>query len=567
MRQSRQAVGRLLADFRHFAGRRLALLAALMLASAVAEGIGIVSLVPLLTMASGAVSLPSQVERALGAIERTFGADRFFLTILIFLTAMSLRSVLLLKRDAMMAQLSHGYDARLKLQAATRLAELGWARASRIGLSGMQSLLLTDIPRCVHAVHQVQAGLVAAILLCIQFGIAFYLSPAMALAAALVVLSGIALSWRWLRAGHRRGVAIAAFNQSSGSASFRLHVGLKSALAQGTTVQFLQEYQRSLEHLSGELTGFDCDTARVRAFAGIGAAVAAALLLIIGSQLLQLPFALLATLLILFARMSAPAQLMQQAAQGFAAYAPSFQSVENRLGSFASHPAPVQDLSDPLPWSRLRLSDVGLGHEGSAFALSGVSIELAAGEWVGIAGVSGSGKTSLADIVAGLFEPQCGSVTIDGSPLTGSRLNAWRAGLAYVGQSEMTFEGSFRDNLAFGVPGHVAEDQLWAALETVGLSDRIRAEGLNGQTGDRGSTLSGGERQRLAIARALLRRPSLIVMDEATNALDADAEEQLLLQLKRLKPRPAVLLIAHRDRPLKLCERIVRIEDGCAIAS
>ena len=543
------------------------MLAGVMLASAIAEGVGIVSLVPLLTLSSGAVTLPAQAERLLSGLEQAMTADRFFLMVLIFLVAMTLRSLLLFARDALMTQLANGYNARLKLQAASSLARLGWAKASRVGLSGMQSLLLTDIPRCVHAVQQAQSALVAAILLTVQFGIAFYLSPAMALAAALLVLAGIALSWPWLRAGHRRGVAITAFNESSSAASFRLHSGLKSAIAQGATVPFLREYERSLDHLAGEMIGFDRDSAQVRALAGVAAAGAAAILLIVGSQMLDLSVALLATVLILFARMSAPAQALQQSAQGFAAYAPAFAAIEQRIGLLNPEEFQPAQSGKAQAWSQLRLTDVGFRHEEGEFALAGVTLDVSAGEWIGIAGPSGGGKTSLIDIVAALFEPQAGIVTVDGEALAGARLAAWRAGLAYVGQNEMTFDDSIRHNLTAGTVGVVEEERLWAALETVGLAARIRAVGLDTQAGDRGSALSGGERQRLAIARALLRRPNLIILDEATNALDADAEEQVLRGLQALEPRPAVLLIAHRDRPLQLCDRIVRIEDGRQVAA
>jgi ATP-binding cassette subfamily C protein len=567
MTEARAAARRLLADFHRFAGGRLWALAGVMLASAIAEGVGIVSLVPLLTISSGAIALPSQAEQLLSQLETATAIDRFFLLILLFLIAMTLRSLLLFARDALMTQLANGYNARLKLQAASSLARLGWAKASRVGLSGMQSLLLTDIPRCVHAVQEAQSALVAAILLTVQFGIAFYLSPAMALAAALLILAGIALSWRWLRAGHRRGVAITAFNESSSAASFRLHSGLKSAIAQGATGPFLREYERSLTHLSDEMIGFDRDSAQVRALAGVAAAGAAAILLIVGSQMLDLPIALLATVLILFARMSAPAQVLQQSAQGFAAYAPPFAAIEQRIGLLNPEEFQPAQSGKAQAWSQLRLTDVGFRHEEGEFALAGVTLDVSAGEWIGIAGPSGGGKTSLVDIVAALFEPQAGVATVDGEALAGARLAAWRAGLAYVGQNEMTFDDSIRHNLTAGTVGVVEEERLWAALETVGLAARIRSVGLDTQAGDRGSALSGGERQRLAIARALLRRPNIIILDEATNALDADAEEQVLRGLQALKPRPAVLLIAHRDRPLQLCDRIIRIEDGRQVAA
>jgi ABC-type multidrug transport system fused ATPase/permease subunit len=109
-----------------------------------------------------------------------------------------------------------------------------------------------------------------------------------------------------------------------------------------------------------------------------------------------------------------------------------------------------------------------------------------------------------------------------------------------------------------------SDEELWAVLDLAGLAERVRAlpQGLDAQVGDRGSSLSGGERQRLAIARAVLRWPTLLILDEATNALDPASEEKIVRRLQALQPRPAALVIAHRDRPLELCDRVVRVDAG-----
>jgi len=142
-------------------------------------------------------------------------------------------------------------------------------------------------------------------------------------------------------------------------------------------------------------------------------------------------------------------------------------------------------------------------------------------------------------------------------------LERWRAGLAYVGQEGSVFNDSVRGNLL--AEGAVADDEaLWDALGLVGLADRIRAfpAGLDESVGDRGSQLSGGERQRLVIARALLRKPSLLILDEATAALDAASEGALLERLRSIEPRPAALVVAHRDSTLAYCDSTLHIRHG-----
>jgi ATP-binding cassette subfamily C protein len=146
--------------------------------------------------------------------------------------------------------------------------------------------------------------------------------------------------------------------------------------------------------------------------------------------------------------------------------------------------------------------------------------------------------------------------------LRGQTLERWRDQLAYLGQGDSLFDDSVRGNLvADGIAA--AEADLWDVLDTVGLRQRVAAlpAGLDQRVGDRGSSLSGGERQRLALARALLRKPRLLILDEATSALDAESEADIIEALRSLQPRPAALLVAHRDATLAACDRQARVVD------
>jgi ATP-binding cassette subfamily C protein len=215
-----------------------------------------------------------------------------------------------------------------------------------------------------------------------------------------------------------------------------------------------------------------------------------------------------------------------------------------------------------LKWSRLELDNVSYEHQ-PGLGLHDVSLELGRGQWLGLRGFSGAGKTTLVDIVAGLLSPERGSVTVDGRLLSGETLEGWRAGIAYVGQDGAVFNDSVRGNL-IAEGGSADEASLWNALGTVGLAERVRAfaRGLDESVGDRGSQLSGGERQRLVLARALLRRPTLLILDEATAALDADGEATLIEGVKALEPRPAALVIAHRESTLSHCDSVLSIQHG-----
>lgn len=549
----------LIEDYKAFAGRRLALAIGLMLGGAIAEGIGILALVPLLALAANSNELPDWLAG--------FGAGpgnddgRFALAILLFLGAMAIRSLILFRRDRVISELRAGYEAWLRQRSATSLAARGWSAAADVGQAGMQTMLMVDIPRTATAVHYFQAALVAFVMLAVQFALAAFLSIELSLFGLLLIALGMSLSYLWIGRGQRSGIAFSIVSSRSSEAAFRLHAGLKAALAQGTVAAFLREYRSTLDAVVRESVRFDRDRALALASASAGAALCAALLLVVGDRILELPFPLLLTVLILFARMSGPAQQLQQSLQGFAGHVPSFLNVHRHIGGLGED-GPDAGRVEPLDWGSLSLSGAGFRHPGGG-GVDGLSFEVGAGEWVGLAGPSGAGKTTAVDLAVGLLAPQQGTIAVDRTPLSGATLKGWRAGLAYVGQGDTVFHDSVRGNL-LAEGADADEDALWRALELVGLAARVRAfpNGLDSAVGDRGSNLSGGERQRLAIARALLRRPSILILDEATNALDGPSEIALLTNLRAMEPRPAALLIAHRSAPLELCDRVVQIGDS-----
>jgi len=549
-------------DYRLFAGAKLALALALMIAGAIAEGFGILMIVPLVAFAMDGASLPPQLRPLLEATAGLTRDQRFLLALLLFVAAMSLRSVLLYSRDMLTMRLQAGHEASMQLRAAATLAERGWPFAAGIGQAGMQSLLLTDLNRAALAVSYGQQAVVALVMLLVQAALTVLLSPAMAAVALAMILLGYALSWRWMGRARRGGVILSSAYDESTAAGFRVHAGLKVALAQGTVPQFLREYRASLANVMEAWLGIARDSAVLRASSAIASAGAASLLLLVGVWLLALPVALLLPLLVLFARMAGPVQSLQQSLQSAAAAAPAFAAVEERIGPLARSAEIVERPRSSLGWRRLELRDVAYRHL-AEHGIGDVSLTLLPGEWVGIGGDSGAGKTTLIDLVAGLLPPRSGSILVDGEPLRGALLDRWRDSLAYVGQGEMLFDDSVRGNLlADGLDAGDAD--LWAALEAVGLKHRVEslAAGLDQPVGDRGSSLSGGERQRLALARALLRKPSLLILDEATAAMDAGMELRVIKAMRSLEPAPAALVVAHRERTLAACDRRVTVADG-----
>jgi ATP-binding cassette subfamily C protein len=210
------------------------------------------------------------------------------------------------------------------------------------------------------------------------------------------------------------------------------------------------------------------------------------------------------------------------------------------------------------------LSDVRLAY-GGAPVLDGISLEIPARAITVLVGTSGVGKTTIADLVAGLVRHDAGEVRVDGVPLAELDLRRWRQGIGYVPQEMLLLNDSVRRNVTLG-DAELDDARVERALRRAGAWEFVAAlpEGLDASVGERGSLLSGGQRQRIALARALVHEPRLLVLDEATAALDPEGEAALWETLRELSRSTTILAIAHESAAVAVADRIYRVEAGRA---
>jgi subfamily B ATP-binding cassette protein MsbA len=210
----------------------------------------------------------------------------------------------------------------------------------------------------------------------------------------------------------------------------------------------------------------------------------------------------------------------------------------------------------------LRFEDVRFSY-GEGEVLHGVSFEIKPGEVVALAGLSGSGKTTISNLVPRLYDPSAGRVTIDGLDLREVSLLSLRSYIGAVPQETTLFHGTVRDNIAYAKPDATIEEIIEAA-RGANADNFIRElpEGYDTPIGERGGRLSGGQRQRIAIARALLRDPKILILDEATSALDAESESLVQDALARLMQGRTTLIIAHRFSTIRHANQILVMDSG-----
>lgn len=236
------------------------------------------------------------------------------------------------------------------------------------------------------------------------------------------------------------------------------------------------------------------------------------------------------------------------------------------LTRFAAHPVDSSGAAEPLQLRRdLRLEGVSARYPAShRDVLTDVHLTVRAGEFLGIVGPTGGGKSTLVDVMLGLLEPTTGRVAVDGSDVAG-RAASWHAGLGVVHQVIFLADATLRRNIALGVAeGGIDDERVAEAVTLAQLEPFVRSlpEGLETVIGERGVRVSGGQRQRLAIARALYRRPSVIFFDEGTSALDSTTEAQLMDALAGLRGERTIIAVAHRLTTVQACDRVVLVDDG-----
>lgn len=234
-----------------------------------------------------------------------------------------------------------------------------------------------------------------------------------------------------------------------------------------------------------------------------------------------------------------------------------------------------EDIEAPLTIKKADQETLTLAIDKMAFtyptasqpSLQGIKLELTEGESLGIIGGTGSGKSTLVNLIMNLYKPQLGSLTIFNNQVSPKNLKEWRSWVAYVPQKAELFRGTIRSNLALGLKHEPSDKELWHALDMAQATDFVRDKelGLDEPVESFGRNFSGGQRQRLTIARALMRPAHFLILDDSTSALDYLTESRLLAAVRKNLKSTSLIIISQRTNSLKAVDQILVLDKGCQL--
>jgi ATP-binding cassette subfamily C protein len=474
---------------------------------------------------------------------------------------MSLRAVIVAARELAVARLYIGFGLALRLRIAKCLSAAQWEYVATLKHARITQMMSADIQMLGFGILFVLQGLAAAAMLLAQCLTALFIAPGLAAILICLLAFGVFALRPMIVRARKLGGYLSDANLELLNSNAQFLGGLKLAISQNLESSYVEETRQALEHLASVQISYRRQYVYGQAALTSMSALVGIALVLAGTTWLQVSAPVLITLLLIVSRATAPVGQIQQGAQEFAHVLAVYEKVQELVAelTFASGEAREPTGSMSLPDGPIVFERVTYRHgRESKGGVGDLDLAIQPGEFLGITGASGAGKTTFADLLAGLYPPQAGRILIGGHVFANDMLVEWRRRLSYISQDPFLFHDTIRRNLVWANP-LADEDAMWRALDLAGARSLIQGmeKRLDSIVGERGTLVSGGERQRIALARALLREPRLLILDEATSAIDSNGERDVLVRLRDMSKRPTIVLIAHRTENLSICDRVI----------
>ena len=537
----------------------------LLIFAGLAEGVGVVTLLPVLELAASTNGEdPSRISIMVGrALEWTGLTPTLGILLGLIVVAMTAKGAF---RWMAMKQVGYAVaqiatDLRLRLIRA--LMKARWSHFTGHPTGHFANAISTEAHRASSAYRQACAALAAMIQVLVYLAVVFLVSWQLGLITIVVGLAVVLLLQRFVGMARDAG-------RHQTQVMRQLIWRLTDALPGIKPVKVMARERHLLPLLEEEAEDFNAAQQRqVLASESLRAFQEPVLVFVIALGLFAVltfgdePFSAVLIMVFLFYRVVGQINGIQSMYQDITVGESAFWSIHELVEG-------AEDAQEELTGTRpppelvkgIRFEGVSFSY-GSHQVLNQVDLDIPAGRFIALIGPSGAGKTTLADLVSGLHQPDEGEIYLDDVPLREIDLTAWRERIGYVPQETLLFDGSVYRNVTLG-DETISREEVRGALEAAGAWEFISrlAEGMDRDIGQLGGRLSGGQRQRISIARALVGRPSVLILDEATTALDPETEEGICETLQELREKVTIIAISHQAALREAADIVYEVADG-----
>lgn len=544
--------------------RTILILAAFFVAT-VAEGLGLLSILPLIEVMN---------QTASGSDSRVAAAFMFvfnFLGIKLCLSTILTVLVLMIFFKAIITWAAMCYVGKVKADITSELRNA----LIRSSLSAKWSFFISrSVAKLVNAVSVESIGainvyansirMIADLLkVLVLIWLAFYVDPRLVLVA--VVVGGAMLFFLdyFLEISRRAGKRIVALMQSVTSVMADALQGIKPLKAMNSERCLLPVLSDGVKKIKHSMFKQVVAQETIRHAHEPVVVLIAAIVMYVAISFFSVPVAQLIVLIVLFSRIILGINTAQLCFQKVLASEHYYWSVADFINSASDEKEIYHGNVAPTLKNNIRLQNVFFSY-GPKEVLTDISIDIPSFSFTALVGQSGSGKTTLVDLLCGLYPADSGDILLDGVSIHDVDMKKWRTCIGYVPQDLSYFHDSIMQNVGLGDPA-ITDESVERALSAAGAWEFVSElpDGVHTVIGERGVRLSGGQRQRISIARALVRKPKLLILDEATTALDKETEKGILGTLRDLTDEVTIIAVSHQSVLLDLADKIFRLHNGC----
>ncbi|MED3820771.1 ABC transporter ATP-binding protein [Priestia aryabhattai] len=533
------------------------------------EGLGILLIIPLLSIggvieANTASSKLSQLFHFLTALPPSLYLPLILCMYVVIIIGQNLLQRSLAIRDV---KIREKFSRGLRIEIYSLLLHSKWALFLKKRKSTLINLLTSELARVIGGINFALQLLSNTIFMIIQLAIALWLSVKMTL---FIVLFGLILGYlsrKFVQKSRHLGRRTSQLGEDYMAGITDQLNGIKDIKSNKLEYSYIDWLRSLTSRMNAEQIEYVKLKSSSQLVYKVSAALLVAVFIFISVKAFHAQGEQLLLIILIFSRLWPRFIAIQSNFEQIAATLPACQAVKKLIEDCSKEQEFKQaDALSPITETQIECKDVYFRYKKDSYTLKDINLTILPNQMTAIVGPSGAGKSTLIDLLMGLNSPERGEVLVNGHPLKDELLLSLRQAISYVPQDSFLFNTTVRENL-LTVNAQASERELWEALEFA-MADQFVGnlpQGLDTVIGDRGMKISGGERQRLVLARAILKKPALLILDEATSALDTNNENKIKESIDRLKGKVTIVVVAHRLSTIQAADQVLVLEEGKVI--